>query len=252
MNIFKLRPNTLLLAQIIAHLAWIPLLLYGAWYHLLLVFVVYFITGCFGMTMTNHRLLSHKSWNAPNWFTIFGSLASTYGLVGSTISWVAIHRQHHRFTDRDGDPHSPVHGFVRAQWFSMYHGVNVKYAVDLIRDKFHVFLHQKYFLIHLFIFAFWLMIDPMLLVACYLAPAALLWEMGSFINTINHKSMIGYRNFDTPDNSRNVSWLGYLMWGEGWHNNHHYKASDPRFGLTDKEFDMGWFFIKRLQNVEKA
>jgi stearoyl-CoA desaturase (delta-9 desaturase) len=165
---------------------------------------------------------------------------------------VAIHRQHHRFTDREGDPHSPAHGFARAQWLSMYHDVNIKYAVDLIRDKFHVFLHQQYFLLHLIVFVFWLLIDPMLLVACYLAPAALLWEMGSFINTINHKSKVGNRNFDTSDNSRNVAWLGYLMWGEGWHNNHHHKANDPKFGVNNNEFDMGWFFIKRLQNVEKA
>jgi stearoyl-CoA desaturase (delta-9 desaturase) len=130
----------------------------------------------------------------------------------------------------------------------MYHDVNVKYAVDLIKDKFHVFLHQKYFLLHLIAIVFWLSIDPMLLVACYLAPAALLWEMGSLINTITHKSTFGYRNFATPDNSRNVSWLGYLMWGEGWHNNHHAFATNANFG-SYKEFDMGWFFIKRLQRA---
>ena len=89
----------LFFSQVIAHLSIIPMIMYGSWYHWLIGFFVYFITGCFGMTMTFHRLLSHKSWNAPKWFHYFGSLAGFYGLTGSTIGWVAIHRQHHHHTD---------------------------------------------------------------------------------------------------------------------------------------------------------
>ena len=140
----------LLVAQIIAHLSIIPMIIYGSWYHWLLGFGVYFITGCFGMTITYHRLLSHKSWNAPKWFEYFGSLAGTYGLTGSTIGWVAIHKEHHHYTDQEGDPHSPHlhdHGTgLRGIWAGFWHahigwifdapGEPLdRYVPDLIRDR---------------------------------------------------------------------------------------------------------------------
>ena len=109
-----LTPIKLLILQIAAHLSFIPMIMYGEWYHWAIAFFTYFVTGCFGMTMTFHRLLSHKSWNAPKWFEIFGTLAGTYGLTGSSIGWVAVHREHHHYTDQERDPHSPKHkGFVR-------------------------------------------------------------------------------------------------------------------------------------------
>ena len=241
----SLTPNKLLVFQIIAHLSLIPMILYGSVYHWVLSFFVYFITGCFGMSMTFHRLLSHKSWNAPKWFEVFGTLAGTYGLTGSSIGWVAIHREHHHFTDQEKDPHSPKHkGFFRVQWLSMYDTPNTKYVVHLLRSKLHVFLHKYYIPIHLVICLFWYLIDPMLLVSAYLFPAAILWNGGSFINTITH--MTGYKNHKTKDDSTNVPLLGILMWGEGWHNNHHAQPNNPSFKYKWWEFDMGYLWIKIL------
>lgn len=232
--------------QAIAHLSLIFLVIFGSWYHYLIAFLIYFITGCFGMTMTYHRLLSHKSWNPPTWFEYFGTIAGAYGLTGSPIAWVAVHREHHHHSDKEKDPHSPHHhGFFRVQWLSMFDKPNPKYAAHLLRDNFQVFLHQHYFKLHLIIIAFWLIIDPMLLIAAYLAPAAILWNMGSFINTLTH--MIGYRNFETRDQSTNVSWLGFLMWGEGWHNNHHANPKNSSFKVKWWEFDLGGWFIKKLE-----
>lgn len=242
---FTITPYRLLFAQIIAHLSIIPMIIYGEWYHWAIAFFVYFITGCFGMTMTYHRLLSHKSWEPPFWFEYFGTLAGTYGLTGSSIGWTAIHREHHHYTDKEGDPHSPKYkGFIHVQWLSMFDKPKPKYAAHLLRSKFHTFLHKNYMLVHLGIFVFWLLIDPMLLVSAYLLPAAILWNAGSFINTLTH--MFGYRNHNTNDDSTNIYALGYLMWGEGWHNNHH--AHPNNWSFKDKwwEFDMGGWFIERL------
>tara|TARA_B100000965_G_scaffold346379_1_gene317689 strand:- start:1206 stop:1997 length:792 start_codon:yes stop_codon:yes gene_type:complete len=236
----------LLFSQFVAHVSIIPMIIYGSWQHWAIAFFVYFITGCFGMTMTYHRLLSHASWKAPRWFHYFGSLAGTYGLTGSTIGWVAIHKQHHHHTDQEGDPHSPqVHGFFRVQWLSMFEKPNPRYVIKMIRDPFHAFIHKWYFLIHLIIFIVWALIDPMLLVAAYLFPAMILWNAGSFINTLTH--MTGYRNHDTKDDSTNIPALGILMWGEGWHNNHHWKPSSPTFKYNWWEFDLGGWFIKLLE-----
>lgn len=242
-----LKDNYLLfLLQFVAHMSVIPMFLYGSWYHWAIAFFVYFLTGCFGMTMTFHRLLSHKSWNAPKWFRYFGSIAGFYGIVGSPIAWVAIHREHHHYTDKEKDPHSPKHhSFIKVQWFSMFDKVNPRYSAHLFKDKFQVFLHNKYFVLHAAIIIIWSTIDPMLLISAYLFPAAILWNMGSFINTFTH--MFGYRNYNSNDHSTNIPWLGYLMFGEGWHNNHHAKPNEWNFKSKWWEFDLGAWFIKKLE-----
>ena len=151
--------------QVVAHLSLIPMFFYGQWYHWLLAALIYFITGWFGMTMTYHRLLTHQSWRAPKWFYYLGTLCGMYGLTGSPIAWVAVHREHHRHTDTDKDPHSPKNGFFKAQWLSMFHTVNPRYAVDMARDPFQVFVHKNYFLIHSVVLGVLLIINPMLAVA---------------------------------------------------------------------------------------
>jgi stearoyl-CoA desaturase (delta-9 desaturase) len=221
------------------------MIIYGHWYHWLLAFCVYFITGCFGMTMTYHRFLSHNSWKAPKWYEYFGTLCGTYGLTGSSIGWVAIHKEHHHHTDNEKDPHSPEHkGFFRVQWLSMFETPNPRYVIKLIRDPIHMFLHKWYFLLHLGIATTWYFIDPMLLLSAYLIPAMFLWNAGSFINTLTHT--FGYRNWDTKDNSTNIPFLGIFMWGEGWHNNHHYDPQNNSFKSKWWEFDIGHQFIKLL------
>ncbi len=235
----------LFFSQFIAHLSIILLIIYGQWYQYLMAFFVYFITSCLGMTMTFHRLLSHKSYNSPKWFYYLGTLCGFYGLTGSPIAWTAVHREHHRYTDKELDPHSPLHkSFISIQWLSMFETPKVRYVPDLLRDKFQVFLHKNYFYIHTCIAITLLLIDPFMLVYLYLVPAAILWNAGSFINTLTH--MFGYRNYDTKDNSKNLFLLGFLMWGEGWHNNHHASPTNSQFGEKWWEIDIGGFLIRKL------
>lgn len=236
--------------QILAHAGFICLIIYGSWYHWAIAFTVYFVTGCIGMTVIYHRLLSHKSWDAPRWAEIVGTLCATYGLTGSSIAWVAIHREHHHHTDKEKDPHSPKHkGFIAVQWFSMFEKPNPKYALHLIKDPFHLWIHKHYLHLHIAVIAILAAIDPMLLLCAYLAPAAILWNAGSFINTLTH--MVGYRNHDTADDSTNIWWLGYFMWGEGWHNNHHARPTDPNFKHRWWELDVGHMVIKLIGRTVK-
>lgn len=241
----------LFFAQVIAHLSIIPLIMYGQWYHYLMAFFVYFITGCLGMTMTFHRLLSHKSYNPPKWFYYLGTLCGFYGLTGSPLAWAAVHREHHRYTDKELDPHSPSHkSFVSIQWLSMFEAAKVRYVPDLLRDKFQVFLHKNYFYIHACVGLVLLLIDPFMLVYLYLVPAAILWNAGSFINTLTH--MFGYRNHATKDNSTNLFLLGILMWGEGWHNNHHASPTSHYFGERWWEIDLGGLLIEQLDPSSRS
>jgi len=231
--------------QLIAHLAILPMIIYAQWYHWVAAIVVYFLCGT-SITVTYHRLLSHKAWVAPRWFEIVGTLLSTYIAVGSSIGWVATHRQHHRYTDKQGDPHSPnTRPWWCVQWFSMFEPVNIKYAVDLLRDKFHLTVHQKYFHIHAFIALFLFFVDPFAVVYVYLVPAALVWNAGSAINTVNH--MLGYRNYETKDNSTCNFVTGYLVFGEGWHNNHHAEPASEKFQRKWWEFDLGYQVIKLVR-----
>ena len=249
---FKLEPYQRLLgAQILAHLAIIPMVVWGTSQDFLISLGVYFLTGCLGMNMTYHRLLSHRSWNAPKWFEHLGSLLGTLGLTGSTIAWCAIHREHHRTTDTPKDPHSPHYQkWWEVQFLSMRHPVNVRFVTDLLRDPFQIFLHRHYFKINFAYAAILLAIDPFLMISAYLFPAAVLWNAGSAVNSIGH--LFGYKNHDAKDESRNNLALGYLVWGEGWHNNHHRYPKRYYLGERWFEIDISGLMIHLVRKRESV
>lgn len=235
-------PITLFLAQTVAHLAFLYLICVGTLSQWLTVILVYFFTGCFGMTMTYHRLLAHRSWQAPKWFEYFGTICATLGMTGSAISWVAIHRKHHRFTDTTNDPHSPHHkGFIYCQWFTMFEPVEIKYAIDLTKERFYRFQHNYYFLICLVYCLLLSAIDSKLILSAFLAPACLLWNAGSTIVTVSH--IFGNRDHQLQSRAGNSWLLGLLVWGEGWHNNHHHDAKSPYFSHSKYQIDIGGYLI---------
>ncbi|GAA3661799.1 hypothetical protein GCM10022224_026700 [Nonomuraea antimicrobica] len=73
---------------------------------LLLAAVLYVVTGL-GVTVGFHRLLTHRSFTARPWLRVVLAVAGSMSFQGNLIDWVAVHRRHHAFTDRPGDPHSP-------------------------------------------------------------------------------------------------------------------------------------------------
>jgi fatty-acid desaturase len=224
-----LNSYTLLLAQIITHLSLIPMLLYGRPLHYFIAVLVYFASGCVGMTMTYHRFLAHRSWMAPRWFEYFGVFFATIGMTGSAISWVAVHRKHHRYTDEQDDPHSPAHkGFFYCHWLSMFSPVEVRYVTDLARRPLYAIQHRFYFYIN-FIYAIALFyMDPFAVVYAWLVPSCILWNAGSSIVTLSH--IFGSNPHGLKCHARNNWLLALLVWGEGWHNNHHAKPTNASFG----------------------
>ena len=237
-----LNKYSLFISQLIAHTALVYLVFYGNLYYWAVCLLVYFLNGCVGMTVTYHRGLAHKSWKMPKVFEYFGVLCATVGMTGSAISWAAIHRKHHRFTDTEKDPHSPsFKGFFFCQWLSMFIPVEVKYVPDLLRRPFYRFQHNYYFFI---VCAYGLalyLIDPFLVIAGWLAPAAILWNAGSFIVTLAHSW--GKKPIEIKDQSRNNWLLALFIWGEGWHNNHHASPKNPRFSKHWWQWDPGYYII---------
>ncbi len=242
--------HILLLLQIMAHLGLAHLLFYGSLFQWAVAFSIYFLTGCLGMSITFHRLLSHKSFKSPRWFKNLGIALGTIGLTGSAIAWVAVHREHHCHPDKTGDPHSPnISPWWQIQFFSMYHKPRLRIVKDLLKDPYIVFFHRHYLAIQALYVLPLFILSPYSVVYAYLAPAALLWHGGSFINTLGH--IWGYRNYKTRDNSKNNPILGILMWGEGWHNNHHARPNYKSFRRKFWELDLSAAIIHFIETNPK-
>jgi fatty-acid desaturase len=245
----KYGAHLLFMSQIIAHLG----LLFGVFNFSMsdcgIVFLIYSFTSSVGMSITFHRLLSHGSFIPRRGFEVIGTLAGIYGLTGSSIAWVNNHRAHHKFNDTEKDPHSPKHlGYAKVQWLSMFSSNNsLRFIKVLRKDNFHVFLHRYYFLIHgIILGSFLTMFGLHNTCVFYLAPAAVLWNLGSCINTVCH-SWFGYKNYEIDDTSKNNLLLGIIMWGEGYHNNHHAHPGLAKYGHKWYELDLSWYLIKILQ-----
>lgn len=229
-------PVSLLLAQIIAHLSLIAMIIYGTWWQWAISVGVYFLTGCFGMTMTYHRYWTHKAWQCPEWLAKLFTIFATLGMTGSAISWVAVHREHHAHTDTEKDPHGPrFRGFLWVHFLSMFAPVRIRMVPDLLRNTFLQWQHKHYFTINLVYAAILYAIDPFAVVYAWLVPAMFLWNAGSSINSISHFT----------GKAENYWPLVVLMWGEGYHANHHTLASAKRFG----KYDIGGVLIELIEKM---
>jgi fatty-acid desaturase len=244
---FTVSKKTLIAYQILAHIAFVVMIIYGSLAEWLVALGLYVLFTTVGGTVTYHRLLSHKSFNAPKWFEYFGTILATIGGNGSGITWAAIHREHHRYTDEAKDPHSPIFKSIfKIQFLSMLDKPNVRYVPDLLRSPFHLWVHQNYWIINLIYVISIMLIDPFAIVYAYFVPTLLVWHAGSLINTLNHTR--GYRSYNIDDRSTNNPITGYLVSGEGWHNNHHAEPGNPQFGRKWWEFDLGYWVIKLVKN----
>lgn len=234
--------------QLLAHFALIALVLFFPVKYWLISIGVYAVLYCFGGTITYHRLLSHSSFKPKSWFYYAGSVLGMLSCSGSPIAWAATHRKHHRFVDQPKDPHSMrFMAWYKVQWLSMLVPAEVKYATHLLRSKFQVFLHRNYFFLHLGYAVLLGLINFEMLIYFYLAPAALVWEAGSVINTVCHKW--GYKNYQLDDDSQNNKLISWLTFGEGLHNNHHARQAQYEFNRKPGELDLGGFFIKFLKQT---
>jgi fatty-acid desaturase len=221
--------------------------------------VLHWFAICFGIGMGYHRLLTHRSYKVPKFIEYFLAVCGTLTLEGGPIFWVGTHRIHHQKSDQDGDPHSPRDGawWSHMLWIVFGEGnhnntaLMSRYAPDLGRDKFYVWLNTWHWVpltvLGLILAAIGGL--PMVLWAIFLRVVVGL-HFTWLVNSATH--MWGKRRFITRDDSRNNWWVALLTFGEGWHNNHHAHPTSARHGLAWYELDVTWLHIRLLQKLGLA
>jgi fatty-acid desaturase len=246
------------LLQLFNHIAAIPAIVYAVhtsqYYLFAIAFISWLIIGPISSVITMHRLLTHRSFKTYDWLEKLLSYISVISTIGPTISWVALHRQHHATSDREGDPHSPyIDGkFNLMQAIRVWWGydwkipnIPVAYVKDMMKIPTHKFIFKNYFKI-IFVFSLILiLIDPILWLFVYVVPASMTVHLIGIVNVLGHSH--GYRNYQTKDCSTN-SWLANIVsLGDGWHNNHHACPGNWHPGEKWWEWDLMAKLIRRIK-----
>ena len=218
-----------------------------------------FLLAPLGINIGYHRLLTHKSFSAPNWFRNTLITLGTLSAAGPPIYWAAMHRVHHRFSDTESDPHDSTRGF----WYSHVLHLFVldaheagqdhlsTYAPDLIREPYLRFLnsHGTWVAVTTLPLLYWGGGWSWVFWGGFFRIAAT-WNIMWFVNSASH--MWGYRNFNTKDKTVNCWWVGLLASGEGWHNNHHALPSCAAHGHRWWELDLSFLFIRTFELIGRA
>jgi stearoyl-CoA desaturase (delta-9 desaturase) len=236
---------------------------------LVIALTMYLVTG-HGVTIGFHRLFAHRAFRAVRPLQAVLAVAGSMAVQGPVIRWVADHRRHHRFTDRDGDPHSPwrygrsVRGVARGLFYShlgwlfdVEQTPEAKYAPELCADPMISRISRN--------FPLWVVVSMLLpplvgglwtgtLVGAWwaffwgsLVRVALLHHVTFSINSVCH--VTGRRPFRTRDESRNVWWLALPSFGEAWHNFHHADPTSARHGVRRFEIDTSAILIRIMERL---
>ena len=212
-----------------------------------------YLPGIIGNTIGFHRYLTHQSFETNKfWHYMFLFLGSLTG-QGSAIFWTALHLHHHRNSDNEIDVHSPQRGFWTSFIFWQIKG-NFEGMKGLIapkklyRDPVVKFLHYQYYKVYWAVGLVLLLIDPYFFLYFFCLGAFFLMSLvDNLSNFFLHHRKVGYTNYETKDNSRNVPLIAYLTLGGGWHNNHHNDPKNYKFGVTKYEFDVGARLIELIK-----
>lgn len=241
------------------------------WLEVCLLASFYFITA-FGIEGGFHRFFSHAAYSAGTKMTYLIGALGSMAAEGPVLFWAATHRQHHVFTDRSGDPHSPhlhngrwtgrIRGFFHAHmgWlFSKSQSSWIKFAPDLLRRREIMTINQHYLL--------WVILG-LLIPAALGGLISLSWQ-GAFngliwgglfrifllhhmtwtVNSLAH--CYGKRPYATRDRSANISWLSIPTVGGSLHNNHHaIPASARNDHQSVWQLDLSGLFIELLGKLK--
>jgi stearoyl-CoA desaturase (Delta-9 desaturase) len=240
----------------------------------LAIFACLYLVSAFGITIGYHRLLTHRSFDAPRPVRYALAIMGQTAVQGPVVDWVADHRKHHAFTDEEGDPHSPhlhggglkgaLHGLYHAHmgWLFVTQGQadRRRYARDLMDDPLMKRISKAFLWNAIGGLALAFLLGLAITGTLAGGLTALVW--GGFvriffvhhitwsINSICH--FFGRRRFAVDDHSTNVFWLALPSLGESWHHNHHAFPRSAVHGLRWWEIDVTGLVILAMKRVGLA
>jgi stearoyl-CoA desaturase (delta-9 desaturase) len=211
--------------------------------------ILHALTGGLGISVGYHRLLAHRSFEAPHWLV---SILATLGALawqGGPLAWVASHRSHHRHADQVGDPHSRALGWwwSHCLWsiFRAPNGFRYRSMARQVPDlnlPYLLFLERHYLAINLAVVVFSMLILGIsnTLVLVFLR-VVVVWHCTWLVNSCCHSRGVN-TNESKPTNQW---WVAALTYGEGMHLNHH---GSPASATFDRRpiVDPGGAFIRLL------
>jgi stearoyl-CoA desaturase (delta-9 desaturase) len=228
------------------------------WHDIMIGFVFYVVAGM-GISMGFHRHFTHSSFKAAKPLRVALAIAGSMAIEGPVLVWVADHRRHHKYSDREGDPHSPWRfgndwkalskGLLYAHMGWMFNPNRTsqeKFCPDLLADRTIRRISGT--------FALWAAISllgPALIgglssMSWYGALTAFFWASLVRICLLHHVTWsinsvchtFGNEDFEVRDKSRNVAWLAIPSFGESWHNLHHSDPTCARHGALEGQIDI--------------
>jgi stearoyl-CoA desaturase (delta-9 desaturase) len=221
---------------------------FSGWQILVYTLIVTHITIA-AVTIYLHRCQAHRALElhpvVSHFFRFW--LWITTGMI--TKEWAAIHRKHHAKCETEEDPHSPQTRGIRKvllEGAELYraetHNADTmtRYGHGTPDDWVERNVYARFAMWGIYIT---LVADVLLFGAIGITVFAvqMIWiplTAAGIINGLGH--FRGYRNFDSPDASRNLIPWGILIGGEELHNNHHAFATSARLSNRWYEFDIGW------------
>ena len=257
----QLNPVTTV-AFVLFHAGAVAALFFFTWPMLLLAAGMVILSGCPGVGMGFHRLLTHRSYKTSKWVEYLLTICGSLSLQGGEIWWVTWHRIHHKYTEMVGsDPHTPREGkfWSHMGWLiwndpALHDRIILsKYAPELCRDPFHRTLNRMAWVptAVLGLILLWFG-GPVALLWGMFVPVVAGWHSTWLVNSATH--LWGLQPFQTAatGDSRNNWWVALITFGEGWHNNHHAFPTSARHGFTAIQFDPNWYGIKLLRFLRLA
>ena len=232
-----------------------------SWWQIVLYTLVTTHITIASVTIYLHRHQAHRAMDLHALPAHFFRLWLWLGTGQVTKEWVSIHRKHHAKCETLEDPHSPqAHGIKKVFWqgAELYRAESKnketmsKYGHGTPNDWIERNLYTRYS---------WQGVGLMMIINLALFGAAglavwavqMMWipvTAAGIINGIGH--YWGYRNFEAPDASTNISPWGVMIGGEELHNNHHTYPTSAKFSVKPYEFDIGWGYIRALEKLGLA
>lgn len=242
-NILRWNNNTtkLLLLHLISHIGVVYSFFVGELWMFIAAFIWWQFVAATSIASGYHRYYSHHSFKTGKWYEHYVNIIGMFANPGPVFTWASVHRQHHRHTDKEKDPHSYVH----QGWFPVYFNtwgwftqIEKKFAKPYFRDKTVMFYYKHYFKIIVAMCVILFLIDPLLFVFGWCWTAFFAFHGYGIINILGHRG----------GKPRNSAIANILTAGEGWHEYHHKKAADWKNGDKWWQWDFAGVWIRLIKH----